>query len=448
MTVRSFEQISTLNPSEGNASQVLGALTEAYFADARPWVIAFSGGKDSTAVLQLVIEMLERLQTPHKPVFVLSSDTRVEAPNIVDYVERVLKAVQEHGANTKLPLHTEMVRPPLEQTFWAKLIGRGYPPPTRWFRWCTSNMKIKPSRAAIDTIVREHGSVVLLLGSRIAESNLRSRGIASREINSRGLNPHHEIPNAFVMTPIVHWSTDDVWQFLFENNPPPWGQPHDELLSLYRQANGGECPVVIDLNTPSCGGSRFGCWTCTVVKLDRSMEGFLQSEENQWMRPLNDFRNWLKEIRESSEFRETRRRNGAIGLGPFTPVARRMILERLLRAEKEFGRHLIRNEEILYIQKEWSREFDFEESALKLARECGRNVRARGEEMDIPEDQMELLAEIAGNNEINEEVLLQLLCLEEDFPDLHAWGVRSNLNRRVSGILVQAANQADLANSG
>ena len=419
-------------------------LLESYRADDRPWVIAFSGGKDSTAVLQLVLNMLTELSGYHKPLYVISSDTRVEAPNIVDYVERVLSAVQSYADTNGLPLHTQIVRPTIEQTFWAKLIGRGYPPPTRWFRWCTNNMKIKPARAAIDEIVREHGSVVLLLGSRTSESSTRSRAIASRASNARGLNPHHEIPNAFVMTPIVDWSTDEVWEFLFENNPPPWQYSHDDMLSLYRQANGGECPVVMDLNTPSCGGSRFGCWTCTVVRLDRSMEGFIQSGGNEWMLPLNKFRNWLKDIREDPQWRQPRRRDGRSGIGPFTPNARKIILQRLLETEQAFQHTLIRDEEIQYIQAEWSSEFDFQNSAITLARQFGRDV---GEcaDMNLSQNELELISRIAADHEVNDDVIVKLLQLEDEFPDVHAWGARANLKRQIAHTLEQAAKQAELA---
>src|SRR3989338_7504561 len=140
-------------------------------------------------------------------------------------------------------------------------------------------MKIKPSRRGIDKIVAEHGSVILLLGSRTAESSSRKQRMDARQTNFRNLNTHHEIPNAFVLTPISTWGNEDVWEYLYENNPPPWERSHNQMLTLYRKAVGGECPVVMDLNTPSCGGSRFGCWVCTVVKFDRSMEGFIEAGE-------------------------------------------------------------------------------------------------------------------------------------------------------------------------
>lgn len=323
-------------------------LRRLYDADSRPWVVAFSGGKDSTLLLQLVCELLQELgPKAHKPVFVVSTDTRVEAPNISDYVRGVHDLLQAHARTHRLPLETRLVEPKPAHSFWGKLIGHGYPSPTRWFRWCTSNMKIKPARAAIEEIARGYGSVILLLGTRLDESSARGTRIRARELTDRGLNPHHEIPDALVATPIVNWSTDQVWDYLFTHNPPPWGGRHDFLLGLYRQAAGGECPVVLDISTPSCGGSRFGCWTCTVVKEDKSIQGFIQSGEH-WMQPLNAFRNRLKEVREYPEWRETRRRDASPGLGPFRPDKRRLLLTELLTLERQVGKTLISDDEIRY----------------------------------------------------------------------------------------------------
>ena len=427
------------------ADLVLSELQEQYLSDDRPWVVAYSGGKDSTLVLQLVIESLKTLgPKARKPVYVISSDTRVEAPHVIGYVERVLDAVNNFARRERLAIRSEIVRPTIEQRFWTKLIGLGYPPPTRWFRWCTSNMKIKPSRAKIEEISKIHGSVILLLGSRRKESGNRSRSMESRERNNRGLNPHHEIPNAYVLTPIADWDDDEVWEYLFESNPPPWGHPHDEMLQLYRQANGGECPVVLDLNTPSCGGSRFGCWTCTVVKLDKSMEGFVQSGA-AWLQPLNDFRNWLKEIRELQDWRQNTRRSGEPGIGPFNPEARVKILKRLLEVEQEIEGRLISDEEIIYIQQLWSEEFDLgEHRAIDLANEFGRGIEG-GVVMTRANEHRDLVAAVAAKNEVSVDVLQKLINLEADFPSLHAYGARSNFRSRINDIVDVALQQARVA---
>ncbi len=415
-------------------------LKEAYLADGRPWVVAYSGGKDSTLVLQLVYEVLVELgDDARKPVFVISSDTRVEAPNIVAYVEEILDAVSSDAASRGLPIDCRLVRPEVSETFWVKMLGRGYPPPTRWFRWCTTNMKIKPSRREIDKITTEYGSVILLLGSRKAESSQRKRTMDERVRNFRNLNTHHEIPNAFVLTPISDWSNDEVWEFLFEKNPPPWSHPHDQMLSLYRQAVGGECPVVIDLNTPSCGGSRFGCWTCTVVKLDKSMNGFIETGD-EWMRPLANFRNFLKEFREQPGVRMDRRRDGSEGPGPFTPQARQQLFQRLLHVEHEVGIPLILDAEIVYIQNVWSQEFDLANSAIKAASEFGRRIEG---DVVVPlnEDERSMLEDIVAERGLNPDLVDKILELEKDFPNLDRWGARPDLRRKLEGLIKVAGAQ-------
>lgn len=343
-----------------------------YFADNRPWVVAYSGGKDSTLVLQLVYELLNELSPEQlKPVFVVTSDTRVEAPNVEAYLANRMHEISEHAKANALPVSTLLAQPEVEQGFWFNVIGKGYPPPTRWFRWCTSKMKIRPVKEAIEHVVAQYGSVILLLGTRSSESSQRSLSMGRRELSSRKLNPHQEIANALVLSPIAEWNSDEVWEYLFTHNPPPWGGSHDFMLDLYRQANGGECPVVMDLNTPSCGGSRFGCWTCTVVKFDKSMESFIENGE-QWMKPLNDYRNWLKEIREDESRRSPIRRNGEEGQGPFIAATRKEMLQRLLAAEQQVKQPLISDEEIVAIQKQWTRDFDIMDSAFMIAEQFGR----------------------------------------------------------------------------
>jgi DNA sulfur modification protein DndC len=268
--------------------------------------------------------------------------------------------------------------------------------------------------------------------------------MTARPTNARGLNPHHDIPDAFVMAPIAKWSTDEVWEYLFAHNPPPWGYPHDEMLELYRQAGGGECPVVVDLTTPSCGGSRFGCWTCTVVKLDKSMEGFVQSGA-AWLQPLNDYRNWLKAIREDPRLRQSTRRSGEVGVGPFTPSAREMILRRLLETEQAVGTRLIDDDDIRYIQTVWSKEFDLSGSrAIGLAREFDREIEEDGVVTTV-EANRDLLEDVAARFEVAPDVLTRLLQLEAEFRNLHAWGARPAFRSRIAEIVDRAVKQAEVA---
>ena len=423
------------------------ALKIQYLADSRPWVIAYSGGKDSTLVLQLVCEVLIDLQSQHsKPVYVITSDTLVEPPNVAAYISNNLQNITNSAKKQNLPIEIVVATPEPSERFWSKIIGKGYPSPTRWFRWCTTAMKIKPTKYIIDKITRTHGSVILLLGTREDESNSRKRRMEDRLYSERKLNPHHEIANALVFSPIQYWTNDDVWEYLYLNNPAPWGLRHDTMISLYKQANGGECPLVMDLNTPSCGGSRFGCWTCTVVKSDKSMEGFINTGD-RWMTPLNNFRNWLKEIRENTEFRLPTRRDGSQGLGPFTPSVREEILSRLLKMEKELGLPLISDEEIAYIQSVWASEFDLGEKAIRLAKAHGRNIAGRVQ-MQLENNERQILDSLIAEFELSPEVVSSVLNLAEEFRLRHdEWGAKSQIQKRLSDIIETALKQAKLAGS-
>lgn len=435
---------TTFIPSDKSAD-VLEGLRDLYQRDKRPWVVAYSGGKDSTALLQLVVILLQGLGAQaNKPVYVIASDTLVEAPNVSAYLADSLRQIAEFAEAHSLPIHVRLVQPDIKDTFWAKLIGRGYPPPTRWFRWCTSNMKIRPARRAIEDITLKLGSVILLLGTRRAESSDRAKRMDGRARTELGLNPHHEIPNALVASPIEYWSTEDVWDFLMSHDPAPWGGTHQFLFDLYRQANAGECPVVLDLNTPSCGGSRFGCWTCTVVKEDKSMQGFIQSGATQ-MQPLARFRNWLKAIRENSANRSPVTRNGQNKLGPFTAKARQMILEELLKTERESGLALISDEEIAQIQAQWHEDFDYSETAYAIALKYGREVTMKKPLTLAPEEDR-ILEEVAVEFGLNPDIAREMLDLtgKLNADQEHATSLSKPEYARALGRLVeQVAAQAE-----
>ncbi|MBR9766279.1 MAG: DNA phosphorothioation system sulfurtransferase DndC [Rhodobacteraceae bacterium] len=331
-----------------------------------PWIIGYSGGKDSTLVTHLAFEMLLSLPPSQRkrPVHIVANDTLVESPlvvqHIIDSVEEIGNAANAFG----LPIITKITRPAPEQSFWVNLIGRGYPSPNRSFRWCTDRMKILPTSRYIKSQVDAAGQAVLLLGVRRSESSTRAASV-NRYDNGERLNKHNDLVGCMVFRPIVDLDTDDVWEFLALNEPP-WGGSHLKLIGLYRNASGGECPVVTSKeDAPSCGttSSRFGCWTCTVVEKDRSLEGFVEAGYAEFT-PLLDFRDWLASIRNQKERRQARRRDGRITItdggtfipGPFTLQTRSEIFERLRDLEKETGQNLITDEEVDLIHQLWSEE--------------------------------------------------------------------------------------------
>jgi len=250
-------------------------IRELYTSDDVPWIIGYSGGKDSTATLQLVWNALSELPSEQrtKTVHVISTDTLVENPVVASWVTRSLQAMGHAAEKQGIPVKPDRLTPKIEESFWVNLIGRGYPAPRHKFRWCTERLKIKPSNRFILGVVKESGEAILVLGTRKAESSRRAANMEKHEkgrVRDR-LSPNAGLPGTLVYTPIEDWTNDDVWMFLTQCKNP-WGYNNADLLGMYAGASAdGECPLVVDTSTPSCGDSRFGCWVCTLVEKDKSM---------------------------------------------------------------------------------------------------------------------------------------------------------------------------------
>lgn len=345
-----------------------------------PWIVAYSGGKDSTLLLQLVWEVVADLPPAdrHRRITVLGNDTLVESPLAIRHLHDSLQAVSQAASVSDLPLDIRVTTPAVDQTFWVNVIGRGYIPPTRNFRWCTDRMKIRPTSRILQQVVREQAGAILLIGTRRSESQNRKRGMDRRNVSATHLNAHSSVPGCSMYAPLADLDDDDVWMVLMQRRPP-WDGTHRNLISLYRQAGGGECPLVIsNEDAPSCGSSspRFGCWTCTVVAKDRSLRGLIDSghEEAAYLTSLYDFREWLIQLREDDDNRLPVRRDGnprqrADGsqvFGPFTLDVRRLILRRLRTLQKEVGVSLISQAEIDSIEDVWWRDEITEAGRLAL----------------------------------------------------------------------------------
>lgn len=298
-----------------------------------PWIVGYSGGKDSTLVVQLVFEMLLALAPSdrRRPIHIVANDTLVESPLVISHIQRSFQYFADAAEAFQLPVTVRVTHPDPDQTFWVNLIGRGYPPPSRNFRWCTDRMKILPTSRYFREQASATGKVILLLGVRRSESAARAASANRYDATGR-LNPHNDLAGCMVFRPIVEFTTEEVWEYLGAV-PPPWGGSHRELIALYRNAQGGECPVVTQKSdAPSCGtsSSRFGCWTCTVVVKDKSLEGFIEAGFSEFG-PLVAFREYLVGIRNDPERRLARRRDGRITHmesgtlipGPFTFETRR-----------------------------------------------------------------------------------------------------------------------------
>ena len=380
---------------------IYAEIQKIYLSDKRPWILGFSGGKDSTCMIQIVWSALERLPTPKltKKIYIISSDTLVESPKIVETVTDSLERMETAAKRSLLPIETNLVRPVLSDTFWVCMIGKGYPAPSNTFRWCTDRLKIKSANRFIEDRVSEHGEVIMALGSRKAESSTRAKVINNHSIKGSHLSHHNMLPQAFIYSPLRDFTTEDVWNYLLQNSKNPWGASNRDLLAMYRDANAAECPLVIDTNTASCGNSRFGCWVCTVVDRDRSMESMIDSGE-EWMEPLLELRQMLKDTQDpekKSRYRELKHRNGRIvfwndrlTFGPYKLEFRKKILRTLLEAQASVRKNgpdpkisLIHDDEIHEIQRIWRTEHgDWKNTTYEIVKQItGQSVAPMEEDL-------------------------------------------------------------------
>ncbi|MCS0368488.1 DNA phosphorothioation system sulfurtransferase DndC [Vibrio diabolicus] len=478
--------INTEDFANNKLSHYIADVQRVYCADKRPWVIGYSGGKDSSAVMSLVYLALLGLEPKdrQKPVFVVSSDTLVETPVVVNHIKDSLAAIEKGAKRDNLPITCHKVVPKDNQTFWANLLGKGYPAPTRSFRWCTERMKIDPVSDFIKSKVSQFDEVIVVLGSRSQESASRAQVIAKHKIDGSRLARHTTLANAFIFTPIDTWGVDDVWKLLrlchletkqtpygpkniwideydleWEN---PWGGKNLVLWNLYKDSSGqGECPMVIDETTPSCGNSRFGCWTCTVVTKDRAMESLIQNGE-QWMAPLLEFRNKLSMTTDPAnkeEYRNHKRRTGKVSYqyakegediaterkhvpGPYWMKYRRQWLRELLELDKKFkaeGREieLITVPELHAIRQEWihdPNEPDWDDSLPTIFKAVyGYDLDwVYDDNASFGKDDAQLIHELCDNFDIEPEMIMKLIELEVSMEGLSR---RSGISNKIASLL-------------
>lgn len=425
-------------PDKNEASALEGLyeqVRELYLADKRPWVLGFSGGKDSTCALQVVWTALAALPATlrTKPVYVISSDTLVETPIIVNYIDQTLKRIEHTAIAQDMPFRSHKVVPKIDRSFWVNMIGRGYPAPSRRFRWCTERLKIEPANEFILDRVAEFGEVIMLLGVRSSESSTRAQVISFHSIKGSPLSRHSTLPNAFVYAPIVSFTTDDVWTYLLQNESP-WGNDNRDLVAMYRNAQAGECPLVVDTTTPSCGNSRFGCWVCTVVTRDKSMEAMIDSGQD-WLEPLLIYRDMLaatQDPEKKKEVRDFRRRTGQVTFkkgsdqlipGPYKLEFCKELLEKLLRTQLEVQKEappgessqIIHEAELHAIRQIWRQERgDWQDSVPTIVKEVlGVDLNwVSDDTATFNLEDGELLDEICHQQGVPTELVVRLLDLQ------------------------------------
>ncbi|ALB42520.1 MAG: DNA phosphorothioation system sulfurtransferase DndC [Nostocales cyanobacterium LacPavin_0920_SED1_MAG_38_18] len=423
-------------------------IQELYCLDQIPWVVGYSGGKDSTATLQLVWNAIAELppEKRTKKIYVITTDTLVENPIIAAWVRNSLEQMKLESQTQGLPFEPHLLRPDFKETFWVGLIGKGYPAPRGKFRWCTERLKINPSNRFIRDVIRNNGEAIVVLGTRKAESLKRAHRMKKLEAQRvrDHLSPNMNLPNSLVYSPIEDWENDDVWIYLmqWEN---PWKYSNKELFAIYRGASAdNECPLVVDTTTPSCGSSRFGCWVCTLVSQDKSLTAMIQNdEEKEWMQPLLDFRKEL-DLEENRDRRDFRRRRGGVQLyernlegevsiepipGPYLKEAREDWLRKLLTVEKQIRQTAPENmrditlltiEELSEIRRIWLEErHEFDDSLPRIYEEVTGEVfkdpRPGADQSILGSDEWEILEEICDNDGMYLELMARLLDTERQF---------------------------------
>lgn len=421
------------------------------FADEtkRPWIIGFSGGKDSTVMLQLVWEALKQIKDFHgvvgRDIYVVCNDTMVENPVITEYVHRVLDKIEQAAVEQDVPVRVIKTIPRLEDSFWVNLIGKGYPAPNNAFRWCTERLKIKPTQRFIVEQVDEFGEAVILIGTRSAESASRAKSMKKHAIKGKRLTKHPTQPNTFMYAPIRHLMLEEVW-YIINTMPSPWGADNSELFQIYLDASADdyECPTVVtDKEHKSCGQSRFGCWTCTVVKQDKSMSALIENGLT-WLKPLLKLRNELAEERNIIENRMPQRRNGtdAInGMGPYFPQYRASVLHRLLKAQKEVQKEkphveLITNQELIAIQTIWYRDFVFDQKVSEIYHKAYKTDLDMKDQNEKKEKELELLKKTCEKNPQDYELIQELLTLQKNKSLLNRKrGLKDDIETRIEEYL-------------
>lgn len=469
---------------KNSLKDIYDEIRKVYLSDNRPWILGFSGGKDSTCMVQLIWNAISELpqEQCQKKLYIISSDTLVESPKIVEQITNTLDKMESAAKNSKLPISTNLVRPIIEDTFWVCLLGKGFPSPSNLFRWCTDRLKIRNADRFIKEKVSEYGEAIVVLGTRKDESGSRQQLMNLYEIKGSLLSRHSKFAQTYVYTPLRDFTTEDVWNYLLQNKNP-WGANNRDLLAIYQNANASECPLVVDTSTPSCGNSRFGCWVCTVVSADNSLRNMIENGE-EWMQPLLELREELKETQDPEkrkQLRELKRRGGQMKLvdqekiiafqkniaesraksnlseeiidsdpysvlvpGPYTMEFCKSFLEKLLIAQKKVQRtgpdphmRLITEPELHEIQRIWRMERgDWRNSVYQIYEKViGEKIQAVQEDLGgFGSVEQEILEEVCNKNNLPQLLVGKLLNAEFDHQGMSK---HSKIYNEISKILAE-----------
>jgi DNA sulfur modification protein DndC len=330
---------------EDSISLSIASLTE-YGRRYRHWAGAYSGGKDSTAVITFVAWAISAGLVPAPETFtVLYADTRMELPPLQQGALTLLAALERQG------IKTQVVMPALDDRFFVYMLGRGVPPPKNRFRWCTPQLKIEPMAAALADIRQATGEKLLMLtGVRLGESAARDQRIAlscSRDSGECGQGWFQTAPPdsvADTLAPCLHWRLCHVYDWLYFDERH--GYDVTGIADIY-----GEDDV------------RTGCVGCNLASRDTALERLLRNPQWVHLAPLMELRPLYAELtmakhrkrKSAPELRQdgTYAQN-AQRLGPLTMAARAYGLQRILDIQERAGVDLVNTQEEARICELWA----------------------------------------------------------------------------------------------
>lgn len=333
------------------------------------WAIAFSGGKDSAATVTLVAHLIEEEKIP-KPesLTILYADTRQELPplhtsalNILEALKHRLQPLFNEGC-----FETRVVLPELDHRYFVYMLGRGVPPPSNTFRWCTPKLKVMSMERELEALRQARGEKFLMLtGVRIGESAARDQRIAvsctkdGGECGQGWFQQSTSKAIADTLAPIVHWRVCHVWDWLLRADLE-LGFSTFEIAQVYGQdVSDGEEPL----------NARTGCMGCPLVQRDAALDRVVAQPDWAYLAPLQRLRSLYGEIKKP-QYRLRKHgevnKNGALAakqnrLGPLHMEARRWMFEQILGIQNEVNQEavaqdrpeisLINEEELARIQE-------------------------------------------------------------------------------------------------
>ncbi|GAB3482287.1 phosphoadenosine phosphosulfate reductase domain-containing protein [Azotobacter salinestris] len=315
---------------------------QAYGPTHEHWGIAWSGGKDSSATLTLLMYLLDsgKIQRP-KSLTVFYADTRQELPPLAIAARQIMDELEERG------VHVEVVTAPLDKRFMVYILGRGVPPPNNnTLRWCTRQIKIDPMQHALEQRLAElDGNVLMITGVRQGESAIRDKRIemsCGKDGAECGQGWYQKVlPEAkglhgrlATLAPLLHWRVCHVWEWL--KHWAPEAEFGDWSTATIADAYGGDEAEEINART--------GCIGCPLASEEKALETVLQNPAWAYLTPLRGIKAIWRELREPQHrLRKAgieRLKDGSIAanpqrMGPILLESRLMALERVLAIQAE-----------------------------------------------------------------------------------------------------------------